>query len=1524
MSSTGMINARLNANSNAYRSASYICLSLLLFVVLTVSFVAPLWAANEGSNIPISVEDGGAEPPVLLGDDQQNPFIVALPDKNKWFVVWEDWRNWNATGSDIYGRFINDDGTLCGDEIVISTASGNQTVPTLAYRNSPDSDPPVAGTDNILIAWQDTRGAAASGYLYYNLLDISSLATDCASGATLGSESALGYTSIGVDSLKSRKLPKAAYDTARDQFWVVWVESRDALQRIEEQPFGVASWTDSGTRVAITAQWNFGDSSYASYVTVNAATGVAGTPEIVRNSGTIPVDTDSDDVFDDVRESIRSVRLISHSRSSEEDVYVYEYFKNVNNITVACDESSPETLIVWEGSRGRATLTCTYVDWPDPDSGEGYPDSDDIFSAEMVLDDWDNDDGLVHIFSIFDKYIEQTVVNSQLIDNSAKSSFYPAVGFDTSHRKFLVAWEDRDARDGAGDGVHSKIFGQLLYSGGGLYGENLPISFQDTNDDGDQDDNILSSNQTRPQISIDSTNQRFFVTWQDGRNSQVSLENLDIFGQFVDSEGSLRGTNYAVCVEPANQYNPLTAYNSGNHQFMAVWKDARNLNTTNSDIYGQRFTLGQPQLILLNDDDTALVPPLLDFGSIQEGEAPTLSVKMKNTGDSTIQIDYVTPLAAPYAYVALPPELESVDGLSINLVPGASYKLYIRFAPTTDGTFIDDFTIQSDATNLTVNLQGVRVPSVPPVSGISVSPGSGNFGSLVPGESKSMLFTFSNTGNVDIAIVGADLPTAGFDVADFPATILAGETFSLLVTFSPTVARYYNETLRVFYDNGLSPTEISLTGTGAGTDAQISISVSPTSGYFGSVMVNESKTLLFTFTNPNIENVTIIGTDMPSTGFTVVGLPGNGIDPNDEGTIGQEAPYTIGGGNQYFAKVIFEPVQARPYNGLLRVFFSHGLPTIEIVLSGQGEGGNADVVEPADIDFGQVNIGETNSANLTFTNNGNIDVVITAVDLPGTAFVVSGIPGIIPAYGNLDALVTFSPLLAQNYSTDMRVLYDNGVPASNINLSGIGIDSSAPAVTVSPQAFSFGQVALGTTRTETLVITNTGNVEIQIVAVDLPDSRFTLNGLDAGSLAEGVSKVATVTFTPDVVGDFGTTMRILFDSDLLPQEINLQGSGMDIDVSPTTLNFPNSEIASSTVLSVTITNASGSDLQVKGAVTGTDAYSISGIAGGDIIRSGGGTLTCQVTFKPTTSGYFEDGLYFNIGPVQDLAIPFEEIDWGTQYIVILRGSANADFVISDIDSFTADLDYQMMISASTNQSGQLFVIFSHDPLSEGKIYALTNNGTLQPFPYEASFGWQNLWYLNNAYAGLKLDLSQVDFRPLGCSLCQGQNPDDGGDDFNFGGIIITPPDDAVFNNASDFKYMGGTLYMATYVKNASSGGVFDFNKGLLEMQSLNIHSLSGTWQVTSRYYDVDMVHSTYLVVTEPGDGQISATWPGYYPTMVYSEDGSGYVMTFSIGVYDYTYKISALTEDTFSGSYTCIANGVVVAEDEPVSGVRLK
>ena len=64
------------------------------------------------------------------------------------------------------------------------------------------------------------------------------------------------------------------------------------------------------------------------------------------------------------------------------------------------------------------------------------------------------------------------------------------------------------------------------------------------------------------------------------------------------------------------------------------------------------------------------------------------------------------------------------------------------------------------------------------------------------------------------------------------------------------------------------------------------------------------------------------------------------------------------------------------------------------------------------------------------------------------------------------------------------------------------------------------------------------------------------------------------------------------------------------------------------------------------------------------------------------------------------------------------------------------------------------------------------------------------------------------------------------------------------------------------------------------------------------------------------------------PFTTHGQDGlideSGYVMTFNMGIYEYTYMITALTEDSFTGSYSCVVNGETIVEDELVSGVRFK
>jgi hypothetical protein len=525
-------------------------------------------------------------------------------------------------------------------------------------------------------------------------------------------------------------------------------------------------------------------------------------------------------------------------------------------------------------------------------------------------------------------------------------------------------------------------------------------------------------------------------------------------------------------------------------------------------------------------------------------------------------------------------------------------------------------------------------------------------------------------------------------------------------------------------------------------------------------------------------------------------------------------------------------------------------------------------------------------------------------------------------------MVTFTPLLEKDYRAVMRVLYDHGVVTSEVSLRGSGVDISRPAVTVNPSRVDFGVVATGKTHAETVVITNTGNVDVKIVGIDLPGDVFKIVGVDAGAvLQEGQSLVAVISFVPQTVGNFSAALRMLFDHDLPSQTVNFTGVGIEVEYTPQNLVFPDSDVGDDTIKEVVVVNHTDHDLQLMGAVTGEPTtFKVGGASAGDIVAAYGGSLVIQVTFAPQAPGHYTDALYFSIGPVQDLSTtPAGELDWGHSYSVSLEGNANANFTVSEYNTFTADNQYKINISASSNEQGQLFVLFSHAPLSRGKIYALTPDGELQLFPFQSVFGWQNLWYLKKTWPGNVLDLSWINLQGLGCTECPGPPEESTGDDIPFGDIIITPPSDEPYNNAADFKYLSGILYIATYVKDplSSSGKPFDFNQGLLEIQTLHINSLAGTWQVTSEYYGEGRVNPGYLVVNE-ANGDISASWLPYILSGIdYGDDQAAYTLQFNVGAYLYTYVIDSLEENSFKGHYVCTLNGITIAADQKVCGVRV-
>ena len=1171
-----------------------------------------------GSDIPISITIGPNGLPVIgpdglpikTLDDQQNPQVIYLPDRNIYFTVWEDWRNrivtpdnqndLGATGADIYGQFINPDGTNCSAAFPITRAPGNQTVPQVAYRKDPS---PFGVDSKLVVTWQDSRGVSSTqtlgvgdgvtttflstlpanmsvpnnvfivaggvslvdngtgtltglaatgtvdystgavkvifaappafgvsvqaisnyGFVYFTSIPQANIPTGSigaactaftppaqssgipmnfnlpqmhvvnprsvavnntqliangtgsatafnanlvtpvlASGAAAnagtnvltisvngavalqddgigglvgaGASGTINYQTGAVsitftvapaanvqiaasysyldttftnsvtnqnDSLLSRKGPKIAYDPVRDRFWLAWVESRSRINSIDELFF-------QGPRNAnAIIDWHFGDNSFPAYAILKGAdlsfdlsrTGVTGA-DVVRNRLT------------------NTNRVISETTTSISGTSEYEFFTSVTNVSLAVDGTSPEALIVWDGIRTKGTLSVTCQD----SNGNFNCDAGEVVSSTFVTAPYEN--GATHIYGLFDKEVAESVIYSKYIDKGnnllSNQSSNPALGFDPIAKRFLTVWEDMR------DGLTKKIFGQLISSGSGLYGNNIFVGFQDFNADGTLDSNVAATNQTSPAVSYDSVNQRHFVAWQDGRNSQTSLENLDIFGQYIDTEGSLRGSNYSISTADGNQLNPSIAYNQLTNEFLAIWKDARNTATSGADIYGQRFSLGQPQLTLLNPDNSSLAPPLLDFGTVTVDSFSSKSFKVRNSGDATLTITSISAVAPVGAPFTVTPAITAAQNPT-TLPPGGEITFTVSFAPTLSSgissqTFGASFVINSDAENKIINLNGVAVTPL-----LTVSSNSLDFGTLGVNNSTDQFLTIINKGTVKINITNLSGFAAPYSIVNPPAlplALAAGSSTTLQVRFTPTQPGTFvgqNSQLNIITDTLSQNRTVQLTGTGT----QPTATVSTTTLDYGAVLINQAKDLSFTIGNTGNVAASINALILSGSGFSVVSP-----------TV---FPLTVNPGGAQTVTLRFSPTTLTASAATLTVQSNGGNQVVN--LAGVGAGGVLSV-DSSLLDFGLIALSNPKTLPVTLRNTGNAPLTISSISSPASGFTLSFI-GSLPIQllpnTSVQVLATFNPATVGSFNSSFVVASDATNGNQTINLQGTTI-----------------------------------------------------------------------------------------------------------------------------------------------------------------------------------------------------------------------------------------------------------------------------------------------------------------------------------------------------------------------------------------------------------------------------------------------------------------------------------------------------
>ena len=195
----------------------------------------------------------------------------------------------------------------------------------------------------------------------------------------------------------------------------------------------------------------------------------------------------------------------------------------------------------------------------------------------------------------------------------------------------------------------------------------------------------------------------------------------------------------------------------------------------------------------------------------------------------------------------------------------------------------------------------------------------------------------------------------------------------------------------------------------------------------------------------------------------------------------------------------------------------------------------------------------------------------------------------------------------------------------DISLSGSG---ATPAnVTASPNGYSFGAVAMGSTVTENETLTNSDVNNVTISQVTVIGAGFGVVNLNLPlTLAPGQTTTFGVTFSPVALPGTDGAVALTVNGVSNAVYLGYSGSGGSTAVpavvtpTPASLSFTNITTGQTSSQTVTLTNTGGVSTTISAATAAGTGYSVSGFTAGTLVP--GATMSFSVTFAPTAVGSF--------------------------------------------------------------------------------------------------------------------------------------------------------------------------------------------------------------------------------------------------------------------------------------------------------------
>ncbi len=319
--------------------------------------------------------------------------------------------------------------------------------------------------------------------------------------------------------------------------------------------------------------------------------------------------------------------------------------------------------------------------------------------------------------------------------------------------------------------------------------------------------------------------------------------------------------------------------------------------------------------------------------------------------------------------------------------------------------------------------------------------GSGlTFPATTIGNSSQKTLTLTANKNLTISSLGSSSTqfTLGTPSRTLPATLAAGQTISVPVTFTPTQTGVIGGQINASTDAGNESFPVS----GTGQVAAAQLAVSPPLLSLGGTSTGGHLSGTVTFSNVGGTSLTVNAVHLPVAPFTATNSPAAGDK--------------IAPGSAVTVDIAFDPTQVGAFTSSIGLDSTGGNKTIGLSASAGTPG--ALQFSSENIDFGATPVGTSVAKTFTITNAGGTNVTITKSKPPfgGSFTATSSLPeGATIAPGEtVTEVVTFTPSVVGSSAGTWEINSDDNTGLHQVQFSGSGVNTltSSPGITAPPSS----------------------------------------------------------------------------------------------------------------------------------------------------------------------------------------------------------------------------------------------------------------------------------------------------------------------------------------------------------------------------------------------------------------------------------------------------------------------------------------